>query len=71
MKDREKEKIRLNVEDYINCFVEIILSNQMHYTGIVLTSNNEYIKLKDKYQKEILIRIDHISSIGIKGDHYG
>ena len=64
MIERKKvEDLELNLDDFLNKYCKIILSNQMHYTGFVLSVGNDYVKIKDKYGAEVFIVIEQICSI--------
>lgn len=64
MIERKKvEDFELKIDSFLNKFCKIILSNQMHYTGKVLSVGNDYVKIKDKYGAEVFIVIEQICSI--------
>ena len=50
-------------KNYINKRVKIILSNGMFFNGLVLTVGDEYIKIRDINEKEVLIVIANICSM--------
>ena len=52
-----------NLKDFENKRVIITLSNQMRYTGKVISVGDTYIKIIDKWDKDVLIVIDNICSI--------
>lgn len=54
------------LEQFVGSYVEIVLSNQMHYNGKVLSYGNEYLKIVDKYSKIVFIVKDKICSINIR-----
>lgn len=62
MKERESDTT-LNFTDFENKRVEIILDNGMHYTGKLLSSGIDYVKIVDKYSQTVFIVIKSISSI--------
>lgn len=64
MKD-EKDK-NIFFEQFLKENVEIILDNQMHYTGKLLSYGNEYLKLFDKYNNTVFIVIEKVASIRLK-----
>lgn len=67
IKMTEGKKDKTNLKNYVNSKVKIILSNQMHYNGLVLSAGEEYIKIRDLYDKEVIISIKHICSIQKEG----
>ena len=62
----DKKDIKDFLEQFVSSNVEVILDNQMHYTGKFLNYGNVYLKLCDKYSNIVFIVIDKISSIRIK-----
>jgi hypothetical protein len=63
--DRQTQEF---LEQFKGRFVEIILSNQMHYNGKVLSFGNTYIKIVDKMSKLVYVMLNQICTISIKGD---
>lgn len=61
-----ERKIDQFFEQFVGSYVEIVLSNQMHYNGKVLSYGNEYLKIVDKYSKIVFIVKDKICSINIR-----
>jgi len=66
MTDERKTKDFL--EQFKGEVVEIILSNQMHYNGKVLSIGDDYIKMVDKMSKIVYINTNQICSISIRRD---
>lgn len=64
MKD-EKDNPKF-FDQFLKENVEIILDNQMHYTGKFLSYGEDYIKLFDKYNNTVFIVIDKVASIRLK-----
>jgi len=48
---------------YIGKEVVLILSNQMRYSGRILSVGNVYLKILDKFGKEVLVVLDQICSV--------
>ena len=64
MADRKIDK--LNFEQFLDTSVKIILSNQMHYTGIVKSYGEDYVKINDKFGKVVLILTQQIASMEVE-----
>lgn len=62
----DKKDIKEFLDQFVKSNVEIILDNQMHYSGKFLNYADVYVKLCDKYSNIVFIVIDKISSIRIK-----
>ncbi len=53
MKQKEAER-------FIGKKIRLILTNQYHFTGIVLDCNEETLSLKDKFGKNVSIKLSEI-----------
>lgn len=40
--------------------VKVVLTNGEYYKGLVLSDGDDYIKLRDIHDKQVLIRLDQI-----------
>jgi len=49
--------------DWIGKRVYIILKGERRYQGIVLTVDDDFIKLRDKFEKEVVISLTDIAVI--------
>ena len=50
-------------KDWENKRVYLVLNNQRVYTGIVLDVDDNFLKIKDKFDKEVVINILDIAVI--------
>jgi len=54
-------------EEELNDFkgkkVFVVLRNNFHYTAEILSSGEEFVKIKDKFGGVVLLNIDEIKSI--------
>ena len=53
----------MELKEYVNKKVKVELTNGYYYEGLVLSSGEDYIKIRDKFDKLVLIRINFIGSI--------
>jgi len=53
----------MELKEYVNKRVKVELVNGYYYEGLVLSSGEDYIKLRDKYDKLVFIRLDSVISI--------
>jgi len=51
------------LNDFKNKTIFIVLRNNFHYTGEILSSGEEFVKIRDKFGGIVLINIDEIKSI--------
>jgi len=49
--------------EFINRNAIIILSNQMRYTGRIISVGDDFLQIVDKYEKTVYIVLDNICSI--------
>lgn len=59
----ERKTDKTFLEQFLNKFVEVILVNEMHYTGIVLSVGEDHLKLRDKFEKIVFIPLNNICSV--------
>ena len=53
-------------KQFIGKRVIITLSNQMRFTGEIYSIGQDYIKLKDKFLKDVFIPIANVCSIEVE-----
>jgi len=53
----------MEVDEYIGKKVKIDLVNGQYYAGLVLSSGEDYIKIRDKNEKLVFIILKNIISI--------
>ena len=63
MKHKKSEMMTDEYKKYIGKEVVLILSNQMRYSGRILSVGNVYLKILDKFGKEVLVVLDQICSV--------
>jgi len=63
VKHKKSEMMTDEYKKYIGKEVVLILSNQMRYSGRILSVGNVYLKILDKFGKEVLVVLDQICSV--------
>jgi len=53
----------MELDKYIDRKIKIILKNNFTYVGKVLSSGEDFVKIKDKYQKIVFISINEIKVV--------
>ena len=54
---------KMEVSEYVNKRVKVDIDNGFYYTGIVLSCGEDYIKIRDKRDKLVLISLKNVISI--------
>ena len=53
----------MELNEYIGKKVKIDLTNGQYYAGFVLSSGDDYVKIRDKNDKLVFLRLDNVISI--------
>ena len=53
----------MEVNEYLNKKVKVGLINGYYYEGLVLSAGEDYIKLRDKFDKLVFVNLKNVISI--------
>jgi len=56
-------KLKMNVDEWINQKVRISLKSGMYFKGLVLSTGEDFLKIRDFREKIVFISLDQITII--------